>query len=353
MLMKAARFYKGEGKAFRVMPGTVEGTAGFLKIEEVSVPGIAEPNDVLIEVKACGICGTDLQILLGGHPANDRTILGHEYAGMVRDVGKDVWHVKPGDRVVVDPNLKCGRCFYCRCGQENLCENMTTLGIFKDGGFANYNVAPEGAVHKIPPDMPYSQSTLVEPVSCVVHGIKRADIQPGDHVVVLGAGPIGLIFSQLIKALYTLKIIVSETDEYRLRKAGEIGIDVLVNPKRQDVKKEVLSQTNNRGADVVVEATGVLAGQALDLVRKGGKVLLFGMNERAEAKIKPYYITRYQLSILGSFIANYTFQPAIDLLFHKRIDANTLITHEYPLEELPKGMDLMYQKKCIKVVIKP
>ncbi|HEY8418807.1 MAG TPA: alcohol dehydrogenase catalytic domain-containing protein [Limnochordales bacterium] len=285
--------------------------AGRLAIETVPVPRIRRDDDVLLRVLACGVCGTDLHILSvpPGHPASSDIILGHEYTGEVLQVGPAVTHLKPGDRVVVDANIKCGTCIHCRSGRSHMCENMTTLGIFEDGGFARYNVAPARALHPIDPAVPPHLAAFAELLSCIVNGARKVRISPGAVVVILGAGPAGLLFTQLARAAGA-RVVVAEVSPYRQRFARESGAELVVDPKAVDVREAVM-RISPAGADVVIDAVGSLFAHALPLVRRQGQVLLFGMDATATAAVPQVEITRNELEVRGTYIADGTFPDAI------------------------------------------
>ena len=326
------------------------------KIERVSVPSVKKADDVLIEVKAAGLCGTDPAILEGRHPASPPVILGHEYTGEVMEIGGRVKGVEIEDRVVIDPNIKCSKCYRCRTGKENLCENMTTLGIYINGGFARYNVAPESAVYKIPEDMRWRDAVFVEPVSCAVNGVSRAGIKAGDVVGIIGAGPMGLIWTQLIKHRGASCIIVSDLVEKRLNVAKRLGADITVNAKREDFVEVVKEVTDGKLANVCIEVVGhpATVKQALDSVGYGGRTVMFGTAKRGlEVPIEPYDIMRYEKEIVGSYIANYTMIPAINAMHNKIVDSDVMITHEYRVEQFHEAVDTHKSGDAIKIVLYP
>jgi len=327
---------------------------GKLALKEIPVPQIKAEDEVLLEVEAASICGTDVHILEvpPGHPATPGTILSHEYVGRVLEIGKGATQFKAGDRVVVDPNLKCGHCSYCKMGMPNMCENMTTLGIFIDGGFAKYNVAPAKALHPISSELPSELAVFAEPLSCVVNATQKLRLHPGESVVVLGAGPIGLLFTQMFKASGAGKILVSEISEYRARFAQESGASRVVNPLKEDLEGVVKEETL-LGADVVVDAVGVLFKVAMGIARRGGQILLFGQNYQATTEIAQNDITRNEFVILGSFIAKFTFPSTIKIIESRVLDLEKLITHRLPLSEIHRGIKAMRNQKAIKVVITP
>ena len=338
----------------------LERGGGEVKLEHVDLPSISRSNQLLIEVKACGICGTDLKIMDGGHPANDNTILGHEFVGIVKELGSDIHDLEVGDKVVVDPNEKCGYCINCRRGLSNLCDFMatgTTFGIFQNGGFAKYSVLPRSAIFKLPNDIDITSAALIEPLSCAVHCHNIADVKESDNVVIMGAGPMGLIIESVIRKHPIKRLISVEIDEWRIQKAFELGADHVVNPKNQDLKKEIMKLTDEQGADVIIDAVGISETfqNALKIWAPGARLILFGQDFRAEAMIKPNDIVRYQRKIMGSYIGYAEdFLDAIELIANKIIDIDKIITHKIPLEELiSTGFKLMKEHKCIKIITKP
>jgi len=324
---------------------------GKYELQDKKLSGELGDNHVLLEVEAAGLCGTDIHILSvpPGHPATKGIVLGHEYTGKILEIGKDVKHVKPGDRVVVDPNITCGHCYFCRKGDSNLCLNMTTLGIFKDGGFAKYNIAESKSVYKIPETLPPEIAVFAEPLSCIVNGINKLKLTPGESVCVLGAGPMGLLFTGLLKQAGASPVIVSEPYSFRHEYAKKMGADYIVNP--EDLEQKVKELTGH-GVDIVVDAVGILLQQALNIVKSKGRVLLLGMNETAVNKVCQYYITRKEIHILGSFISHYSFLQTIEILNQGILDVKSLITHTLSLAKINEGIEAMRARKAIKVVIR-
>jgi len=346
--MLAAVFHKNE----------TEG--GFVSLEEIEIPNISKTDQILLEVKACGICGTDLKILEGGHPANDNTILGHEFTGIVKEKGVEVKDLNVGDKVVVDPNEKCGYCINCRRGLSNLCDYMalgTTFGIFQNGGFAKYCVIPRSAAFKLPHNINMTAAALIEPLSCAVHCHNIADVRESDNVVIIGAGPMGLIIESVIRKHPIKNLICIELNNWRREKAMDLGADFVINPYYQNVKKEIMRITNENGADVIIDAVGLSETfeMGLSMWAPGARLVCFGQDYRAEAKIKPNDIVRHQRKILGSYIGNAEdFLDAIELINNKVIEIEKLITKTIPLEQLiTTGFHLMKERKCVKIIVNP
>jgi 2-desacetyl-2-hydroxyethyl bacteriochlorophyllide A dehydrogenase len=323
-------------------------------LEEFPRPRIRAADDVMLHVDRVSICGTDIHILSDppGHPATPGSILGHEYVATVTDIGDGVINVTPGDRVVIDPNITCGLCDYCRMGLTNVCENMTTLGIFRHGGLAEFNLAPAKALHKISHEVPAERACLAEPLACVWHAFEKTNIVPGESVVILGAGPIGLLFLLLFKAAGAGKVFVIEPTEFRRQTAERLGADAVINPKAEDAAAEIRAVTRI-GVDVAVDAAGSLLPEALNLVRRGGRVILFGVNQHAERSLNQYAITRYEASILGSFIQRTAFPKVARILESGLLPVEKLITHRLRLDEVGVALDAMRAGEAIKAVIEP
>jgi len=327
---------------------------GALALKEVPVPKISAADQALLEVEAASICGTDCQILKvpAGHPATPGAILGHEYVARVLEPGDGVSHLKPGDRVAIDPNLTCGLCRYCRIGLPNMCENMTTLGIFIDGGFAKYNVAPARALHPISQSLPTDTAIFAEPMSCVVNGSNKLALRPGESVLILGAGPIGLYYTALMKAAGAGKIIVAEVTDMRAAKAKEMGADIVINPLKESLPDLVKRETEV-GVDAAIDAVGALIADALLNTRRGGRILLFGMNSNARFDLQQYDITRYEKTVIGTFIANHTFPATIQLLESGQLPLEKLITHRIALDAIGDGLDIMRSGDAIEIIVTP
>ncbi|MGH7320975.1 MAG: zinc-binding dehydrogenase [Candidatus Rokuibacteriota bacterium] len=321
---------------------------------EAPRPSIQAADQVLLKVDRAGICGTDIHILSvpPGHPATPGSILGHEYVATVADTGPDVRELRPGDRVVVDPNLTCGVCAYCRLGFSNLCDRMTTLGIFRDGGLSELNLAPSRALHRISRDVPLDRAVFAEPLACVLHAFERSALVPGERVAILGAGPIGLLFLLLFKAAGAGKVFVIEPTAFRRGMAAELGADGSLDPRAQDPVAEVTAATGV-GADIVVDAAGTLLPDAVRLVRRGGRVVLFGVNQHGEQSLSQYLVTRHEITILGSFIQRTAFPKVVRILEAGLLPVEKLITHRLALDDVGQGLSAMRAGEAIKVVVAP
>ena len=336
------------------MRGIVFQGEGRWALEARPMPSLASDDDVLLKIDSASICGTDLHILSvpPGHPATPGSILGHEYVATVEQAGSAANGLESGDRVVIDPNLTCGLCQSCRTGKTNCCENMTTLGIFRNGGLAEFNVAPAKALHKINRDVPPEQAALAEPLTCVLHAFEKVPITPGQSVAVIGAGPIGLLFSMLYKSAGAGMTIVIEPVDYRRKVAEACGVDVALDPTARDSTEKIRSVTRG-GAEVVIDAVGRFFQQALDVARPGGRVILFGMDQRAECSVRQFDISRSEVTIFGSFIQNTAFPKVVKILESGILPMEKLVTHQMGLEEFGSAIELLRQGQAVKTVLRP
>ena len=323
-------------------------------IESAVKPRISADDDVLLRVERASICGTDIHILATppGHPATPGSILGHEYVATVTEAGAGIGHLRPGDRVVIDPNITCGLCRYCRMGMTNVCENMTTLGIFRHGGLAEFSLAPAKSLHKISHEVSPERATLAEPLSCVLHAFEKAQLTPGENVVILGAGPIGLIFLMLCKIGGAGKVFMIEPVEFRRRTAESFGADGVFDSKAGNIAADI-KEITGIGADIVIDAAGTLLPEALQLVRPGGRVILFGINQHADRQFNQYFTTRYEVTILGSFIQRTEFPKVVRLLESGILPLEKLVTHRLRLDQIGEGFEAMRAGEAIKVVAAP
>ena len=324
---------------------------GRLEMQERPTPQIKNPDDVRLRVEACGLCGTDLNILAvpPAHKADVGTVLGHEFVGTVEAVGTGVKYLHEGDRVVVAPRLHCNQCRYCRRGLANQCDDYKTLGIHRDGGLAPYVVAPERALYKISRAVALDDVVFAEVLSCVFGGTTRVPVNAGESVVILGAGPVGLLFGMIYRASGAGKIIVTDVAPFRLDIAKKNGADVVINSREQDVEAIVKEQTE-LGADIVVDSVGALLPQALKLARRGGRIVLFGLQPHALPPVSQYLITRYELTVQGAFGGANQFPGVVQMLESGVIHPSSLITHRVAAANAPAAFDAMRAGQTMKVI---
>lgn len=324
---------------------------GKLALQSKPIPQIREPADVLVRVEACGICGTDLHILEDppGHPAKTGVTLGHEIVGVVADTGPAAIGVTPGDRVVVAPNLSCGSCRSCKVGLFSACENFSTLGIFRDGGLADFVVAPARACHRIDAAIPRKLAALTEPLSCTLNGMRQAAPQAGEIAIIYGAGAIGLLFLAVLTAM-GVRAIVVEPSRPRRDAAGRLGALRTVDPTSEDTAG-IVGDLTETGVDLAIDAVGTQFAAAIAHCRPRGRTLLFGMNAKAGAQIAQYDITRKELVVFGTYVGDFTFPSAIRLVESGIAHLAPIVSHWLPLDDLPDALDALRGGSAVKAVI--
>jgi (R,R)-butanediol dehydrogenase / meso-butanediol dehydrogenase / diacetyl reductase len=335
---------------------------GKIDLERIPVPKITEKNQVLLKVANCGICGSDVKILEGKHAYKENTVLGHEFCGVVVETGAGVTSVKVGDRIALDNNPRCGICEFCRSGLSAQCIDLKnrTLGVFRNGGYAEYCIAPEDVCFKLPAEIDDVVGTQVETLGTVLNGMNTVQMQPWDTVLVLGCGPIGYLFTSLAKNI-AARAAVTEIDPFRFGIAKKLGVPAF-NPLETDIEKEVLDWTHGKKADIVIDAVGSQLENALKYVTSGGKILAFGMDSSIRATVIPHDITRNAVKILGTYIGQNTCLPAIKIFEAGKIDMSHFFTEVIPLREgvgayARLGYDLAtldhVPKKAMKIVLHP
>lgn len=335
---------------------------GLIELKEVPIPEIAA-HEVLIEVKAAGICGTDLHIYHDEFPYWPPVILGHEFAGVIARVGKDVLGWKPGDRVVGEPHtMACGKCWLCLTGNRQLCPSKRSPGWGIDGCFARYMRYPEPVLlHRIPDELTFEEAALVEPAANVVHDVlERGRVEPADAVAVIGPGPIGLIAAMAAKAASASKVFLLGTnadEEFRLSAARAMpAVDFVWNVQKEDVVSRIMDLTAGRGADLVIEASGAEAGigLGLDLVRKMGRLSAIGLTAKDRIQF-PYDAAMFKsIDFFFNLSTSYSsWDRAISLIATKKIDVKPLITHQGGLDRWPEFLAALDEKKGIKGIFIP
>jgi L-iditol 2-dehydrogenase len=331
---------------------------GQLEIRNVPVPDPG-PGEVLVKVRCATTCGTDLKTYRRGHHLiRPPSPFGHEFAGDVVAVGSGVTQFKPGMRVVAHNSAPCGQCFFCRQEQANLCDHI----LFNFGAFSEFILVPGPIVRlntfEIPDHLSYGQASCLEPLVSVVHGQRILDIQPGEHVAIIGAGgPIGLMHLQLTRRRGAAHVIAVDLSEQRLRIAAGLGATATLNPSSDDVVAAIHELTRGRGVDVAIEAAGSLDAwqTAVRVVRKGGRVEWFGgLKGHTPIELDSHRIHYGELSLHGTFHGTpLDVQRAFELLVHSVIDTQVLLSQEYPLEGLEEALKHMGEGHIIKALINP
>ena len=312
-------------------------------------------GEVLVRVEACGICGTDVHIVEGTSRSTPPVVLGHEYTGIVEDIGKGGSGVVKGERVAVDPNISCGTCFYCRRGLVHLCTNLRALGVDIDGGMAEFCIVPVKQVYQLPAGMSPEVSAFVEPVSCAIHGIDKANIRTGDTVVIMGAGTIGLIMVQLARSAGAARIIVVEPVPHKRDIGRQVGADVVLDPSESDPMTAIFDLTSI-GADVVIECIGkpLTMQLAIELARRGGVVEFFGVCPMGETiPVEPNQVYFKELTIVGSYVNPHTFGRSIATLHSGRVKTDAFAIHKFPLDGVHEALAYQREGKTIKSIVQP
>ncbi|MET3506919.1 zinc-binding dehydrogenase [Halalkalibacter oceani] len=330
---------------------------GHLHIQEKPEPVPGE-NQVKIEVKYAGICGSDIHTYEGHYKVRTPVTLGHEFSGEIVEVGAGVKDIKVGDRVTSETTFEvCGECRYCQSGDYNLCPHRKGLGTQVDGGFAKYLIARKESLHHLPEGVDYQSAAMTEPLACTYHAVAKTKIENGDLVVVIGPGPIGLFTAQVAKSRGARVIITGLTnDELRLKKAKELGIDYVVNTQEEDVKELVRSLTDGYGADVVYECSGAAAAakQGLDLLRKKGQYGQVGLFATAEVSFDLEKIIQKEIRVVGSRSQKPAdWEPSLALLNEGQVNAKALVTHEFPITQWESAYQAIKSGEAIKVLLVP
>jgi len=319
-------------------------------VVERGVPEVRE-GEALVAVKACGIWGSDLLIYRGVHPfVKGERVPGHEFSGVVAE-GE-----KRGERVVAEPLIPCGGCDLCRRGEYNVCRRLMVLGVHVDGAMAEYVKVPSSRLYRLPSGVSFEEGALVEPLAVAVHIVRRAGVGLGDSVLILGAGPIGLLTLQVARAVGAERIYVSDVLEYRLRIAEEVGADHVIDASREDVAGEVLSLTGGRGVDVVVEAAGARGTwqQAVRAARPHGRIVVAGFSG-SSAEVRVSEVVAKELYIIGSRVYWHDFPTALKLLERNIVNVRKLITHRFPLGDAARAFEVADKRleDALKVIVTP
>ena len=322
-------------------------------LEHVDDP-VCAPSEVIVQVSLAGICGTDLHIYRNEYMSSFPLIPGHEFGGVVAEVGRRVHDLRRGDRVAVDPNLYCNSCDFCRDQQNNHCLNWQGVGITRPGGFAEYVAVPARACYRLPEGLSDSQAAFIEPLSCVVHALNRLRVRPGDDVLIFGSGPLGLVLLQALRHSGAARVVVVGRRPERLALAQQFGAAeaILAGPGQAGALRDLAP----RGFAIVIDATGAPAviEQALDYLKPRGQYLVFGVAPmQATITLRPYDIFRNDWTIVGSFALCYTFQPAIAWLLNGVIDIGPLVSHTLPLADFPDALGMFARGETLKVQLRP
>jgi 2-desacetyl-2-hydroxyethyl bacteriochlorophyllide A dehydrogenase len=323
-----------------------------ISIKEVSNPQRKE-NEVLIKVHGMGICGSDIGAYKGINPlVTYPRIIGHEIAGEILEVPQGETEIRPGDRVVIEPCVYCGKCYPCLNKRTNCCENLAVRGVHIEGGMSELCCHPRQLIHKVPAGVSWKHLAMVEPLTISVHAVKRARLAKGEHVVVTGSGPIGLLAAQYALVIGAVPIIVDPIDE-RLAFARSLGIPHGINPVKENAVERIKEITGGRMAEAVVEASGSDAAvrSSIDYVAYSGRIALVGW-PKGEVSLMTSLFTKKELDVMGSRNSLRDFPESIDLIAGHKIDVASLVTRTVSFEAVPAVVKEMvaYPEKFMKVV---
>jgi len=333
------------------------------RVEDVPIPDIGN-GELLLRVAATSICGTDLRIIRSGHrklKEGQKIVLGHEFVGVVVKCGRRAGDFQPGCRVGVAPNVGCGRCDMCLRGMPNMCPDYTAFGITMDGSHAEFVRVPhaaiaQGSVAPLPDEVSAEQGSLIEPLSCVVHGNRSVRVQPGETIVIFGAGPIGLMHVMLARLCGVAQLLVVDVRADRLEQARELGATAVIDASRQDVHDRVMHETGRRGAEAIITACSAASvqQQAVHLLAPFGRVCFFGGLPAGESQVPldTNAIHYRQLVVTGVTGGSpRDFHAALRLLTSARLPVERVISHRFPMGELGKAFETALGGDTMKVVL--
>lgn len=326
------------------------------EVREHLLPPLSD-TDVLVRNRVCGVCGSDVHMYHGETAsANFKTpvVLGHEFSGVVEQIGAAVTTVAVGDRVTIDPNIYCGHCRFCRNGKKQLCDNLGAIGVNRDGGFAEYCVVPHAQAFKLGDHVDFEAGAMAEPLACCLHGIDLCNIRCGDTVLVIGGGAIGLIMVQLARLAGAACILLSEPVALRRELGLKLGADFAINPLEANPADETERLTGRSGVDVVIECVGNMRAttQAFDCADKGATVMLFSVPVQGETfPLHQHDIFKKELTVRGSFVNPDTHARAVELINAGKVELKSLITHRFPLDKVEEAIQAQMGGESIKVVV--
>ena len=312
------------------------------QVADIDTP-TAHAGEVLVRVAFAGICGSDMHIIHGDNAfVRFPRITGHEFAGVVESLGDNVEGVAIGDRVCVDPVISCGECYPCRIGRPNVCGSLEVIGVHRDGGFEELVAVPAANVHRLPDHIGLDAAALVEPYTIAANVLDRMQPHPGDRLMILGAGVIGMTILQMALAKGIKDIIVTDVINERLAAAKELGATHVFNSREHDVEKEVLALTQGEGVPLIADAACVpaLLPQMLRLASAAGRIGLLGFSVQPSDLVQLEVIKK-ELTLVGSRLNNRKFPEVLGLMASGQLDPLALVSHRLPLSDMPSAIDML------------
>lgn len=336
---------------------------GEMSVEEIAKPQV-EPGTVLVKVKACAICGGDLRTFRHGHAAiKPPIVLGHEIAGEIVEVAEDVKNYSVGERVIVAPAIGCASCSYCLSGWQNMCYNRKTIAHHYNGGFAEYVLIPAGAIragniNRIPKEVSYLEASLAEPLACVLNAQEVMNIQLGDSVAIIGAGPIGCMHAEVARGRGAGKVFLINRSPKRLEEAKQFGYDAYIDLSTTDGVKAVMDLTDGLGANVVIVTAGSAEAQnmGIAMASKMGKVCLFAGLPKNQPTIEmdANHVHYKQIAVYGAFSSAPRHNAlALEMIRSGKVSAKKLLTHVVSLDKITEGMDMVSGRAGFRVTVSP
>ena len=322
---------------------------------EIDIPEVGD-DEVLIKIKKIGICGSDIHVYHGTHPFTSYPVTqGHEVSGEVVEVGKNVSKVKAGDRVTIEPQVRCGKCYPCMHGKYNLCEELKVMGFQTTGTASEYFKAPELNVTKLPDDMDYSKGAMIEPLAVAVHAISRSGDIRGKRVSVIGAGPIGNLVAQSAKAMGAERVMLSDVSDYRLSLGKKVGIDAVYNTRESDYNADLIDCFGPDKADIIYDCAGndITMNSAIRSARKGSTIILVAVYA-GMANVDLAVLNDHELDLNTTMMYRHEdYEKAIELINEKKIDLESLMSNTFPFKEYQKAYEYIDQnrEKAMKVLI--
>jgi L-gulonate 5-dehydrogenase len=311
-------------------------------LAQVEVPQVAS-GEVKVDVAYAGICGSDMHIIHGQNAfVRFPRVTGHEFSGVVREVGEGVEHLKAGDRVCIDPVISCGTCYPCRINRPNVCTKLQVIGVHRDGGFSEQVCVPAGNAHRLPDSMSLSHAALVEPYSIALNVLDRMQVHPGDSLLIYGAGVIGLTLVQMARALGLTDITVTDVIDARLETAKALGASRTLNGQAVDVEATMRELTHGEGVPLIVDAACIpsLMPQMVRLASPAGRIGLLGFNATPSDLVQLEMIKK-ELTLVGSRLNNRKFPKVIELIASGKLQVQELVSHQVSFDEMPAAIDLI------------
>jgi L-iditol 2-dehydrogenase len=331
-----------------MMKQAVMTAPGKIEFREVDKP-TPQDNEVLIQIKRIGVCGSDIHVFHGLHPYTSYPVVqGHEVAGIIAEMGSQVEDLSPGDKVTFTPQVTCGKCYPCRHGMYHICESLKVMGFQTGGAAQEYFAVGAYKVLKVPDHVSLDQTAMVEPVSVAVHALSRAgeDLQD-KKVLVLGAGTIGNLVAQVARASGASAMMITDINDYKLEKAKECGIDLVVNPREEDLTQAILRDFGPDRADLILECVGVqeTITQAVENARKGTTIVVVGVfGEKPVADLG--LVQDRELSLVGTLMyQKRDYERAIELVAGGKLCLDKMVTHHFPFEEYLKAYETIEEAK--------